>query len=102
MAVDEPSARDVRKARSKAFALKHDIGGPQAPRVVAKGFGKLADKILQVAFAHGVKVRQDPDLAEILTIVELESQIPVEAFSAVAEILAYVYQVNGRVPAARS
>ncbi len=69
-----------------------------APRVVASGRGWIAEKILEIAFAEGVRVREDPDLAEMLAAVDLESEIPVEAFIAVAEILRYVYAANGTAP----
>ena len=65
---------------------------------MASGHGFLAEKILQVAFAHGVKVREDADLVEILAAVDIDSEIPVEAFIAVAEILRYVYAANGTKP----
>ena len=66
------------------------------PRVVASGRGAIADRILELAFAHGVKVREDADLAEILTAVEVGHQIPLAAFAAVAEILFYIYRANER------
>ena len=69
-----------------------------APTVVASGRGWVAEKILEIAFAHGVKVREDADLAEILAAVDLDNDIPVEAFVAVAEILRYVYAANGEHP----
>ena len=67
-----------------------------APMVVASGRGALAEAILRKAFDSGVKVRTDPDLAQILSVVEVDSLIPVEAFMAVAEILVRVYQANGQ------
>ena len=79
-----------------AVALTYDENSPDAPRVVASGKGFLAEQILGFAFAHGVKVRTDPDLAQILAAVDVDTVIPVEAFLAVAEILAYVYRANGR------
>jgi flagellar biosynthesis protein len=69
-----------------------------APKVVASGRGWIAEKILEVAFAHGIKVREDADLAEVLAAVDLDEEIPVEAFIAVAEILRYVYAANGAQP----
>ena len=69
-----------------------------APKVVASGRGWIAERILEIAFAHGVKVREDADLAEILAAVDLDEEIPVEAFIAVAEILRYVYAANGTQP----
>ena len=75
-----------------AVALKYQRPHDPAPRVVAKGEGEFAGKILELARQHGVAVREDPDLVQLLSAVELETQIPVEAFIAVAEILAYVYR----------
>lgn len=79
-----------------AVALDHRRGSEVAPRVVATGTGPVAEQILEIAFANGVKVRQDADLAEILAAVEPESEIPIAAFAAVAEILSYVYRLNAR------
>lgn len=76
-----------------AVALTHE--GRDVPRVVASGHGAIAERILELAFAHGVKVREDADLAQILALVDLDSEIPLEAFAAVSEILAYVYKANG-------
>lgn len=67
-----------------------------APKVVASGRGRMAEQILDLAFASGVKVREDADLAEILAAVDVDSMIPLEAFMAVAEILAYVYRANNQ------
>lgn len=66
-----------------------------APRVVASGRGSVAEQILEIAFAKGVPVREDPDLVELLAAVELETEIPVDAIAAVAEILSYIYRANG-------
>ena len=81
-----------------AIALSHDIGSNQAPTVVAKGYGDIAEKILRLAFENDVKVRTDPDLAQILEVVEVDCEIPLQAFAAVAEILTYVYRMNGALP----
>ncbi len=83
--------------RQIAIALAHDPEGGRAPVVTARGYGALAEKILDLAFANNVKVRTDPDLAQVLAAVEVDSDIPVEAFAAVAEILAYMYQANARL-----
>ncbi len=68
----------------------------RAPRVVATGRGSIAEQILEIAFAQGVPVREDPDLVELLAAVELDAEIPVDAIAAVAEILSYIYRANGR------
>lgn len=82
--------------RTIAVALEHIPNNPGAPRVIAKGHGAIAEQILQIAFDRGVKVRQDADLAEILAAVDLDSEIPLEALAAVAEILSYVYRAQNR------
>ena len=80
---------------SIAVAIAHKPTGPDSlPKVVASGRGTIADKILEIAFAEGVKVREDADLAELLAAADIDSEIPIEAFIAVAEILRYVYMAN--------
>lgn len=92
----DPTSPDApRPRRQVAVALKHDKDQPGLPRIVASGHGALAEKILSLAFETGVKVREDAELAEILAVLDVESEIPLEAISAVAEILAYVYRANG-------
>jgi flagellar biosynthesis protein len=80
-------------------ALRYEPTDAQtAPKVVASGRGWVAERILELAFEHGVKVREDADLAEVLAAIDIDSEIPVEAFVAVAEILRYVYAANGTKP----
>ncbi|HMA50245.1 MAG TPA: EscU/YscU/HrcU family type III secretion system export apparatus switch protein [Magnetospirillaceae bacterium] len=87
-----------RSKRDTAVALSYRPDqGDEAPRVVASGKGELARRILDLAFAAGVKVREDADLVEILAAVDVDSQVPLEALMAVAEILTYVYVANGRL-----
>jgi flagellar biosynthesis protein len=77
-----------------AVALAHDLADGRPPKVVAGGRGRIAEQILEIAFAHGVRVREDADLAQLLSSIDVDSEIPAEAFAAVAEILIYVYQAN--------
>lgn len=82
--------------RATAVALrKYGIDESLLPKVVAAGYGTWAEKIVELAFQNGVKVREDAALAQMLAAIELESDIPTEALVAVAEILAYVYKANG-------
>lgn len=83
-----------------AVAIRYEPGGEALPRIVASGRGALAEQILELAFASGVKVREDADLAEVLSALEVDSDIPIEAFAAVAEILAHVYRANAAIIAA--
>ncbi len=78
----------------KAVALGYDRHSEEAPRVVATGEGHIAKQIIAIAEEHGVHVRKDKDLVEILSHLEIDSIIPLEAYTAVAEILSYVYRVN--------
>ena len=89
-AAAEPKEGDGQ--RQVAVALHQEQAG--APRVIAKGHGKLAEQILEIAFDRGVKVRTDADLAEILAAVEVDSEVPLPALAAVAEILSYVYRMS--------
>ncbi len=84
-----------------AAALSYDPASGQLPRVVAHGKGTVAEKILAVARESGVAVREDADLAQMLTAVDLDTEIPTEAMMAVAEVLAYVYRLNGRMEEVR-
>lgn len=77
-----------------AVALGYQPTQDQAPHVLAKGQGWLARQIIEVAEANGIEVREDADLAQILAQVDVDSEIPLEAFTLVAEILSYVYEKN--------
>ena len=79
---------------SIAVAIRQTDGKTSIPKVVAGGKGAVAQQILEIAFQNGIKVREDADLAELLSAVDVESEIPLDAFAAVAEILTYVYQIN--------
>lgn len=85
------------RERAVSVAIKGDQDG-RPPKVLAVGRDNIAEQILALAFANGIKVREDPDLAELLSAVDLDSDIPLEAFTAVAEILSYVYRANGNIP----
>jgi flagellar biosynthesis protein len=100
---DDTSAKSKKPGQSIAIALEHEAGSEATPRVVASGRGFTADRILELAFANGVKVREDADLAEMLAAVDIGAEIPFAAFAAVAEILSYMYGANqaaGTDPAA--
>lgn len=98
--LDTPEKPDKNDAaaprRLAAVALKkYGVEEGDLPKIVAAGYGKIAEQILEMAFKNGVKVREDRDLAQILAVIEIDSDIPSEALVAIAEILAYVYKVNG-------
>jgi len=84
---------------TKAVAIKDSSQSGTMPRIIASGRGSFAEQILQIAWANNIKVREDADLVEILSAIDVESEIPIEAFAVVAEILSYVYRANaGQIP----
>jgi flagellar biosynthesis protein len=90
-------------AKSKiAVALEYEFGSRSAPRIVATGKGKIAERILELAAQHGIPTRQDSALAKMLSVVDLESEIPPEAMLAVAEIMAQIFLMNRRLAEAPS
>lgn len=84
----------VEGGRRRAVALRYDPAREPAPRVVARGEGELAERILAAAKAHGVPVWGDPALAVALARLDLEAVVPPEFFEVLAEVLAYVYRLN--------
>ncbi len=80
----------------KAVALNYDENIGNAPLVVASGQGKIAEKIIKVAEESGIHIREDTDLVEILSKVPVGDEIPVELYQTIAEILAFVYQLNSK------
>lgn len=82
--------------RKGALALKYEPRKDAAPRVVAKGRGAIAEKILEIAKTHDIPIREDKDLLEILSQLDLNQEIPSDLYRVVAEILAWVYRVSGK------
>lgn len=86
--------------RRRATALHYE--GEGAPRVVATGAGEVAERIVQRAIEAGVPVRDDAALAEALAAVELNQEIPLELYQAVAQALVWAHGLDlGRRIAAR-
>ena len=81
----------------EAVALRYDRGREDAPRVVAKGRGFVAQQLLSIAKRHSVPVYQNQTVTQLLMAVELDREIPPELYQAVANVLAYVYRLDGRV-----
>ena len=79
----------------KAAALKYDQTQNMAPRVVAKGRGHIAEQIIKAARENEVPMVEDRNLVNVLEALELEREIPEELYQAVAEVLAFIYKLNG-------
>ena len=80
----------------KAVALKYVPKQDRAPKVTAKGSGVVADKIIQLAKEHGIPIKEDPALTEVLSQLDFYQEIPPSVYTVVAEILAFVYSMNNR------
>lgn len=91
--MDKRSASDQPK---KAAALRYDPGREKAPRLLAKGQGHVAERLLARAREAGIPVYEDRPLVEALLNLELESEIPSELYRVVAAVLAFVYRLDRR------
>ncbi|KZE53150.1 hypothetical protein AV540_08835 [Brevibacillus parabrevis] len=80
--------------RKQAVALKYQAGVMEAPKVVAKGKGFVAENILKTAKENDIPIQEDPSLVEVLGKLDLDQQIPPELYQVVAEILAFVYRLD--------
>jgi flagellar biosynthesis protein len=85
---------ESRPRNQLAVALHYNGNG--APRVVAKGGGQVAEKILETAREHKVPLQEDAALAATLSRIELGREIPRELFVAVAHVLAFAWAVAGK------
>lgn len=81
---------------TKAIALKYDKEASNAPMVVAKGQGFIAENILNAAIQNSIPVYQNKTLATMLMAVELDKEIPPDLYKVVAEVLAYVYRMDSK------
>mgnify|MGYP003587553798 CR=1 FL=1 len=81
----------------KAVALRYNQNQEDAPRVVAKGRGKIAEKIVELAKANHVPLYEDANLVEVLEAMDLKQEIPEELYRAVAEVLAFIYRLNKKI-----
>jgi flagellar biosynthesis protein len=86
-----------KKPVSKAAAIHYDQAKNMAPRVVAKGKGHIAEQIVRLARENDVPLHEDRNLANVLEAMELESEIPAELYRAVAEVLVFIYRLNGKL-----
>lgn len=87
----------MEEKRKKAVALQYRHQVDRAPKVVAKGQGIIAERIMEIAAEHNIPLKRDPALIEVLSKMDLDQEIPPELYRAVAEILAYVYKMTGKL-----
>jgi len=99
----DPSDAGAPKARNRrAVALAYDASRSRAPRVVASGYGKLAERIVESARDHGVFVHDSPELVGLLMNLDLDEVIPQELYTVVAELLVWVAELERAKDSTRS
>jgi flagellar biosynthesis protein len=80
----------------KVVALSYQAREDRAPKIAAKGRGYMAERLIEIAKAHHVPIREDKNLVELLSHLDLNQEIPPEVYKAVAQILAFVYRIAQR------
>ncbi len=86
--------KSERQSVEQAVALRWDSESMSAPKVVASGRGEIAERILAVAHENGIPISQNADIMELLAFAEVGSEIPAELYTAIAEILSYLFSLN--------
>lgn len=86
-----------RKHVKKAAALNYDRMKDLAPKVTAKGYGKVAEKIIAMARSHQIPLVEDRNLVQLLDALDVNTEIPPELYQAVAEVLAFIYRMNAQL-----
>ncbi|MDI9818621.1 MULTISPECIES: EscU/YscU/HrcU family type III secretion system export apparatus switch protein [unclassified Legionella] len=86
----------MKKKKKQAIALHYD--GKSAPKVTAKGEGLIAEQIIRVAKQQGIPLQQNEQLTTLLSEVKLNQEIPPKLYIAVAQLLTFLYHINGKTP----
>ena len=90
---------DIEKKQNRsAVSLKYDSRVNKSPLVTAKGKGLIADKIIALAKKNNIPIKEDPDLVQLLSQVDLNREIPASLYQVVAELLSFVYKLNSEYP----
>ena len=82
----------------KAVALNYDQMNDLAPKVTAKGHGKVAERIIALAESHQIPLVEDRNLVQLLDALDINTEIPPQLYQAVAEVLVFIYRLNNKVP----
>ncbi len=89
-------SRRKNKNLKSAVALKYHTENDTAPKVTAKGEGLLAERIIALAKENQIPIKEDPDLVQILSQVDINKEVPLSVYKVVAELLAFVYKLNNK------
>jgi len=80
----------------KAVALRYNTQKENAPKIVAKGKGKIAERIIKIAEENELPIKKDEDLVELLTKIEIDKEIPENLYKAVAEVFSFIYNITNK------
>ena len=78
--------------KKKAAALRYDTSKENAPRVLAKGEGEVANNIIKIAQLNNLPIQKDADLVELLSKIEIDKEVPEALYKAVAEVFSFIYK----------
>jgi flagellar biosynthesis protein len=91
---NEPEEQAAPAERKSAIAIRYDVDQDKAPLIIASGRGAVADEILRIAEDNKIPLYEDPELAKLLAKLELDTEIPAELYTLVAEVLFFVYKLD--------
>ncbi|BDG48066.1 MULTISPECIES: EscU/YscU/HrcU family type III secretion system export apparatus switch protein [Parageobacillus] len=87
----------MKNEKKQAVALSYNANVHEAPVVVAKGKGHVAEAIIDAAKQHGIPIQEDPSLVQLLSELEINEVIPEDLYHLVAEVFAFVYRLDKHV-----
>ncbi len=76
----------------KAVSLKYDDTKDDAPKVTSQGVGHTANNIIKIAHENDIPIKKDEDMVNMLSEIELNQEIPIELYKAVAEVFSFIYE----------
>lgn len=85
---------ETRHKKKSAVAVQSELQNGRPPRIIAKGDGKTAEKIIEIARANGIYIHNDPDMIEVLSQIDIYEEIPPQLYIIIAELLAFIYSLN--------
>ena len=80
--------------KKKATALQYNINKDNAPKMIAKGEHYLAQKIIEIAKENNIPIKEDRDLVELLSKLEINQEIPQDMYKAIAEVFSFIYKLS--------
>ena len=86
--------KSLKSTIKKAVALGYNKQRDNAPRILASGKGEIAKSIIDAAKEHNIPIKEDKDLVEILSKVDINQEIPPNLYKAVAEVFSFLYRAT--------